>query len=153
MPAILAALLALAALVTFPIAGGSAHAAEYMVIANAANPDAAKGDAMKEVVKHLFLKEQTNWPGGLPARPLARPAGSPAETAFAAEVLGMNASALDNHWLRLKQTKGETPPRAVGSARILLRLVGKYPGAFSVVSADEVDTLPPETKVVFRFEH
>ncbi len=132
---------------------GTCAAAEYAVIANAANPDAARGAAIREVVKRLFLKEQTNWPGGLPAKPLARPAGTPAADAFAAEVLGMSRTALDNHWLHLKQTKGETPPRAVGSVRILLRLVGKYPGAFSVVSAEQAASLPPGVTVVFTFHH
>ncbi len=134
-------------------ATGTARAAEYMVIVNAANPDAAAGASMKEVVKRLFLKEQTNWSGGVPAKPLARPAGSAAAEAFAAEVLEMSAAELDEHWLRLKQTRGETPPRSVGSARILLRLVGKYPGAFSVVGAQEAASLPAGVKVMFTFEH
>ncbi len=129
------------------------EAAEYAVIVNANNPDAGKGAAMKEVVKRLFLKEQTSWPGGPPAKPLARPASSPAQQAFAVEVLGMDQAALDQHWLHLKQTKGETPPRAVGSALILMRLVGKYPGAFSVVTAEEAARLPDGVAVLFRFAH
>ncbi len=133
-------------------AGGSpAAAAEYAVIVNAANPDAGKGEALREVVKRLFLKEQTTWPSGTPAQPLARPADSPAQKAFVAKVLGMDQATLDQHWLRLKQTKGETPPREVGSALILTRLVSKYEGAFSVVSAEEAAALPEGVAVLFRF--
>ncbi len=134
-------------------ASPAVQAAEYAVIVNANNPDAGKGAAMKEVVKRLFLKEQTSWPSGVPAKPLARPASSPAQQAFMAEVLGMDQAALDQHWLHLKQTKGETPPRAVGSALILTRLVGKYPGAFSVVAAEEVARLPDSVTILFRFSH
>ena len=116
-------------------AGGSpAAAAEYAVIVNAANPDAGKGEAL-----------------GTPAQPLARPADSPAQKAFVAKVLGMDQATLDQHWLRLKQTKGETPPREVGSALILTRLVSKYEGAFSVVSAEEAAALPEGVAVLFRF--
>lgn len=147
------ALIALAITGALLIASPPAVAADYAVIVNANNPDAGKGAAMKEVVKRLFLKEQTSWPGGPPAKPLARPASSPAQQAFVAEVLGMDQAALDQHWLHLKQTKGETPPRAVGSALILTRLVGKYPGAFSVVTAEEAARLPDGVAVLFRFSH
>lgn len=146
-----AAVLLFAGLLLAAAGAEQAAAAEYAVIVNAANPDAGKGEALREVVKRLFLKEQTTWPSGTPAQPLARPADSAAQQAFVAKVLGMDQAALDQHWLRLKQTKGETPPREVGSALILTRLVSKYEGAFSVVTADEAAGLPEGVAVLFRF--
>jgi len=129
---------------------GPAQAAEYALVVNAANP--ASDDAeTRQIIKRLYLKEASSWPDGAEAQPFAREAGTPEQTAFYTQVLGMDETAVDEHWLRVKQVKGETPPRSIGSSRIIYRLVGKYAGSFAVVSADEIADAPAEVKVLFTF--
>lgn len=143
----------LAALAVLALSGfaGDGHAADYAVIVNAANPILSEGSAAKDTVKRLYLKDLSSWPGGADAQPFAREAGSAAQTAFVAKVLGMNETAINDHWTRVKQTKGETPPREVGSDRILFRLVGKFEGGLAFVTAEEAAAAPAEVKVLFTF--
>ncbi|MFQ5347550.1 MAG: hypothetical protein ACE5ED_06860 [Rhodothalassiaceae bacterium] len=129
----------------------TAHAADYVVLVNADNPLLDSGANAQETVKRLFLKELTSWPGGVAAKPLGRTKASPAHAAFVAKVLGMSESELETHWLRLKQTRGETPPREVGSTLILFRQIARDPGAFAPATAEEALDAPPETAVLFRF--
>lgn len=140
-----------AALLALGVGTQHAMAAEYAVIVNAANPASGDSPDTRNLLKRIYLKEMTAWVNGVETQPLAREAGSPAQAAFHAQILGMSDTAVNEHWLRLKQVKGETPPREVGAARILFRLVGKYEGSFSVVTAEEAQELPPEVKVLFTF--
>ena len=128
-----------------------AWATDYVVIVNAANPVAGDNADTRSMIKRSYLKEMSAWGNGSEAQPLAREAGSAVQQAFHKSVLEMSDAAVDDHWLRLKQIKGETPPREVGSARILFRLVGKYEGAFSFVTTEEAAEIPPEVKVLFTF--
>lgn len=138
------------ALLTVPAAMDNAQAAEYALVVNAANAT-VDGEDARQIVKRLYLKQASSWPGGAEAQPFAREPGTPEQTAFYSQVLGMDENAVNEHWLRVKQTEGETPPRSIGSARILFRLVGKYDGSFAVVTANEVADAPPEVKVLFTF--
>ncbi len=132
-------------------AGSAARAADYALLVNADNPLLDSKVDARETVKQLFLKELSSWPGDEAALPLARTKASPAQTAFIAKVLGMTPATLDTHWLRLKQTRGETPPREVGSTLILFRQISRNPGAFAPATADEALDAPAEVAVLFRF--
>lgn len=128
-----------------------AAAADYAVIVNSDNPVLAEGEAARETVKRIYLKELGQWPDGSPAQPLARTGGSPAQEAFVAKVLEMTGASVNDHWARLKQTKGETPPREVNSALVLFRTVGREKGGLAVLTADELLDAPAEVSVLFRF--
>lgn len=128
-------------------------AAKYAVVINAENTAAKEISDPRGYVKTLYLKQQTAWPDGTSAAPLARRSESPIHQAFLTQVLQMSQEELDSHWLRMKQTQGETPPREVGSALILYRFVTKEPGSISIISAEELDTAPIEVEVMFEFEH
>ncbi|RME68389.1 MAG: hypothetical protein D6782_01195 [Alphaproteobacteria bacterium] len=141
----------MAAVLALPLGGASALAGDYAVIVNAKNPVSDGGAETRNLIKRIYLKEITAWVNGVETQPLAREAGSAVQTAFHAKVLEMSESAVNEHWLRLKQTKGETPPREVGSSLILFRLVGKYEGSFAAVTAEEAAAAPPEVKVLFTF--
>jgi hypothetical protein len=128
----------------------NALAQTYAVVVNAEN-DFTGDDAKKKTqIKRLYLKEQTAWPGGPDAIPFGRDEGSAEQTAFMQSVLGMSSSEIEGHWLKLKQIRGETPPRSIGSARILARQIGKNPGAFGVVLASEAGAIAGG-KVLFEF--
>jgi len=130
-----------------------AWAAKYAVVINAENTAAKNVADPRSYVKTLYLKQQTAWPDGTSAALLARRSESPIHQAFMAEVLQMSQEEVDDHWLRMKQTQGETPPREVGSALILYRFVTREVGSVSVISADELETAPIEVEVMFEFEH
>ncbi len=137
-------------IVSLSLVGGVAKAETYAVVVNAENGFDGDDAKKKTQVKRLYLKEQSSWPGGADAVPFGREDGSAEQNAFQSVVLGMSDSDVEGHWLRLKQVRGETPPRGVGSMRILARQIGKQPGAFGVVIASEAAGIE-KSKVLFEF--
>lgn len=142
----LGAVLAVAALAVAATLAGATRAetaaladGPYVVIVNAGNGYGEPGDAAKKVVKQLFLKERTDWPGGAEAKPFDRPADSPEHTAFRDKVLEMTAAELAQHWIDQKQKTGATPPREVSSASMMIKFVAKSEGAFGVVAKSEAE--------------
>ncbi len=121
-----------------------------VIVINAANNFSADEAAMREQVKRLFLKQQTEWSNGTKAKPFDRVKGSPEHEKLLSEVLGMSEAKLASHWLSLKQKTGETAPRNVKSARSLLKLIGKYEGAFGVVDEATAASLPDGVKILFK---
>ncbi len=128
-----------------------AFSADYCVIVSVDNTYSADNTAMKQMVKRLFLANATQWPGGVTARVFARKKTNPAQTIFEKQVLNMSTSELNSHWARQKQTTGATPPRSVGSNSILMRLMARDPGSFSILAKEGLGPLPPTVKVLFEF--
>ncbi|MEQ8387926.1 MAG: hypothetical protein RLP16_06510 [Alphaproteobacteria bacterium] len=131
-------------------AGGTAQAEDFILVVNSANPIAAGGDT-KTVIKRLYLKQMSEWPHGEKSIVFDREPDSAAYQGFIASVLGMSQAELDDHWLRLKQTTGDTPPRSVGSARILVRQIEKNAGALSYMPASEAEDLGEGVKILLKF--
>jgi len=128
-----------------------ANADDYVVLVNAANDIKETETNAKRIVKRLFLKEVTDWPNGVTSLPFGRKSSSSAGKAFAAKILQITETEWDTHWLRMKQTNGKTPPRVVGSTRVLLRQIGRKKGAFSYAVADQAGSLPSKVKILFKF--
>lgn len=126
--------LAIALLATAQDAGKKAT--RWALIINSANACTDTGDAAKATVKRLFLKELTQWPGGLAAKPYARDTNSAEQVAFLKLVLGMSEAEIARHWLKMKNMNGTTPPKDVDSERMLLKYVAKTDGAFGVVKIE-----------------
>lgn len=122
----------------------------YAIVVNVENAFMGNHDAMRQQVKRLYLKEQSSWPGGIDAVPFGRADDTPEQQAFSHAVLQMSAREIEDHWLHLKQVRGETPPRGIGSRRILARQIAKMPGAFGVVLASEVANIK-NGKMLFEF--
>ncbi len=133
------------------LAAAPAQAGEFAVLVNADN-DVAGGDQGRAEVARLFLKRKNEWRNGMRARPFARPGDSAAHAAFVASVLDATPDQLEDWWARLKQTRGETPPRAVGSTRFLLRAIARREGAFGYAAKSEVEPLPDGVKILFEFD-
>jgi len=112
-------------------------AEDYFVIANTSDSTFSIPTEAKLRIKQLYLKESKNWKASLTAKPFARPSDSPVQIAFEKTILGMSRNEINAHWLRLKQIRGETPPRAIGSTTILIRQLERKPGAFAVIRQDE----------------
>ncbi|MCR9243563.1 MAG: hypothetical protein NXI31_00920 [bacterium] len=105
---------------------------------NTKNPFGKTGAAARTTIKQLFLKGKSQWPNGKVAKPYARRATSSEQAAFQKSLLGMKDSELARHWLRIKNLNGQTPPKAVGSDRLLLKFVARHEGAFGVVRRSAV---------------
>ncbi len=144
--------LALAGLVCL-VVGGMATAAQaqtFAVVVNAENSFTGDDQTKRTQIKRLYLKEQTAWPGGVESIPFGREAGSVEQMAFEKSVLAMSSAEIEGHWLKLKQIRGETPPRGIGSVRILARQVSKKPGAFGVMLVSEAATIEG-ARILFEF--
>ncbi len=135
------------------MSANKSYAGDYVLLINANNTYAeANEEAAKAQIKRLYTKAQNNWPDSTVAAPFSRPSDNDAYAAFLENVLSMTQGELDAHWLRLKQTQGETPPREVGSVRILGRAVSKEPGAFGFASKEDMAGAMPDTvKILFEF--
>lgn len=121
----------------------AARAVEYALVVNSANTLADDASA-QAVVRQLYLKERSEWPfevDGKPlgAKPLGRDEESEEHAAFLQQVLGMTQTELDQHWLQVKQRRGETPPRDISSNELLLKMVARYPGGLGFVPKEIVD--------------
>lgn len=121
----------------------------YVIVANAANKTSPA--EAKDLVKQLFLKNRTQWPGNIEALPFDRPAGSPEQAAFFSKVLGLSDSEVAQHWISLKQRTGATRPREISSDSMALKMVEKYEGAFVVVNR-EAAAAADKSKVVVLLE-
>ena len=124
--------------------------ATYALVVNVRNKTTATGDEARATVKKLFLKDLTQWPDGLDARPYAREDRSAEQAAFVKAVLGMNDPELARHWLRLKSTNGTTPPKEVDSDRLLLKYVARHDGAFGIIRIDAARAAP-DVRILFEF--
>ncbi|MGF1545185.1 MAG: hypothetical protein ACFB00_11910 [Parvularculaceae bacterium] len=112
-----------------------------VVLVNAHNEISLDEDETKRLLRRLYLKERSSWPDGERAVFFARASADVAERRFRREILDMTDASLDDHWIRQKQTRGETPPRAVRSTRILMRQIERRPNAVGVVTKSEFDEL------------
>lgn len=122
----------------------------YAVVINANAKVTETGDAAKALIKKLFLKELTQWPGGTEAKPYAREAAAAEQAAFLKDVLGMSDAELARHWLKMKNTNGTTPPKDVDTERMLLKYIAKTDGAFGVVKVDAAKAAEG-VKILFEF--
>jgi hypothetical protein len=135
--------------------GGSAvtvHAGEsFAVIVNSGNTYNGSLDEMKDSVAKVFLKQRQEWPGGLSSKPYDRPKKSKEHIALLSTLLKINEAKLAEHWVKLKQLRGETAPRVIRPDKITISLVGKDKGAMAVVKASALKGLSNKVKVLFEF--
>ncbi len=111
----------------------------FLVITHQAGWPLPKGEAqVRELLAQIFLRLTPEWPDGLPAYPIARPAGHPASRLLRETVFRRTAAELAHHWEVMSRRFGQRPPPVVGSARLLLRLIARQPGAVGILSAEEM---------------
>jgi len=156
---IITVILAGAALLSATAAGAgsavSGSAAEaFVVVANKNNGyEPANNEETRNLIKALFLKSRKDWPSGESAKPFAFREGTPEAAAFQKQVLQMSDAELSKHWLTLKQTTGDTPPRELPSASMALKFIDKFEGAFSVMTKADAEANKDSVKTIYEFEH
>ena len=126
-------------------------AEEFAIIVNAANNTQGSDKEMRQQVRRIFMKQQSTWTGNISAFPLDRNKNDATHIAFLKNIIRMSEQEIASHWLRVKQQQGTTPPRIVGSTRILLRLVEKKEGGMGIVKISDLSNAPKTIKVLFRF--
>ena len=123
----------------------------FAVIINSENAYKGSVDEMKDTVAKVFLKQRQEWPGGLTSKPYDRPKRSKEHTALLSELVEMNEAKLAEHFVKLKQLRGDTAPRVIRPDKIAINLVAKNKGAMAVVKATALKGLPDKVKVLFKF--
>jgi len=136
-------------LVAAPLYG--ANADEFYVVVNSANNFSGTDTETKTLVRRLFLKSIKKWPGGEKAVPFSRKDTNPAQAALLTEILSMSNAEYGQYWARQKQTTGDTPPHAVGSKSILLRLIRREPGAVGIINGSGPE--PKGVKVLMKISN
>ena len=118
----------------------------YSVIINRNNKTSSA--SVLSLLKQLYLRKKSEWPNGIKAKPIGRPLDSQEHAYFLKLVLGMSEADYAEYWLSLKQRTGQTSPRSVSSNKVLLKLISKYKGAFSIVDTKKLDILPEDLTII-----
>lgn len=116
-----------------------ASAQGFAVVASA---DRADERVTAAIVRRLYLKEQADWPSGIPGKPLGRPSESPAQREFLRHVLRMDQPRLTRHWIALKQRTGQRRVIQVDSDRKLVLMLRRFPEAFGVLPLSVAESDP-----------
>jgi ABC-type phosphate transport system substrate-binding protein len=123
----LAALLALAAGAPRPAA-----AADFVVVINAANPQASLPAAE---VSNMFLQKTHQWGSGERVRAVDLPESSAARESFSRAIHGRPTSAVKAYWQRMIFSGVDTPPPEKLTPADVLAYVKANPGAIGYVPA------------------
>ncbi len=124
----------------------------FALIINEDNPYTSNRKDMISLIARLYLKKGKMWPeSDETCRPFDRAKNSPEHQHFMKTILKISEGRLSEHWAKMKQLRGDTPPRKIKSTRILLKLIEKNPGAFGIVSQKDLPTLSKKVKVLFSF--
>jgi ABC-type phosphate transport system substrate-binding protein len=106
-----------------------------VVIVNGSNP--VNNLSMGELRK-LFLSDRGQWNTGRPVSPVMLTAGAPERTQFLKVVYHMNDADFGRYFLQAAFAgKFPTPPKEVGSAQDVRRIVGNSPGAIGFVRSSD----------------
>src|ERR1700722_723830 len=132
-----AAILVMATIMGLTLPAHSALAAgdAIGVIVNGSNPvdNLTLGELRK-----LFLSSHSHWDTGREVAPVMPAAGAPERTLFLKIVCSMNDTDFDRYFLQAAFAgKFQTPPRVVGSAQDVKRIVGNSPGAIGFVRSSD----------------
>lgn len=128
---------------------------EFLIIVNAQNQFDTDDDAMQTILSRLFLSDQKNWPNGNEVVVFSRSPESAEQKAFQEVVLRKSETELNNHWLKMKQVHGESPPRTISSSRILLRQINMKPDAVGIITKSDFDAHGhafEQVEVLFSFD-
>lgn len=109
---------------------GAAHAADFKVVVNDANPvDGLDEDELSRI----FLKKTTRWPNGSAVLPVDGSPDSAVRESFSRAVHDKEVPWIKSYWQRQIFSGRETPPPELASARDVLDYVSRTPGAIGYV--------------------
>lgn len=128
MRALLKPLLAVA-LAVLPAA---ALASEFVVVVHPSVPATAisRGEASR-----MFMRLQSEWPGGGHVRPVDQSKTSAVRDAFSRDVLGKSLAAVEDYWTKAIFSGRAVPPVEKRSDADVVAYVRETPGAIGYVSS------------------
>ncbi len=96
---------------------GPAQSSGYVVIVHPDNP--VSSISKKELSAYL-LKERSQWPGGVEARPVDQVASSSSRRAFSRAVHGRSAASIKDYWQQqIFSGDGVPPPEVAGDDEVV----------------------------------
>jgi hypothetical protein len=98
-------------------------------------------------IRPIFQTKKNTWPDGSTARPFNLPENTGLRTSFDAAVLGLDPDRVARYWIDRKIRGGERPPPTAPTVAVMLKVIGKTPGAVGYVDAVSADST---VKVVAR---
>lgn len=116
-----------------------------LVIANKA---VKTNSVSRDELRPIFQTKTTTWSDGSPARPFNLPDSDLTRHGFDAAVLGLDPDRVARYWIDRKIRGGERPPKTAPSAAIMVKVIGKSPGAVGYV--DSAVALDASVKVVAK---
>jgi ABC-type phosphate transport system substrate-binding protein len=116
-----------------------------LVIANKAVPETSLS---RDELRPLFQSKMSSLPSGTEARVFNLPEADSARRGFDAATLGLDPERVTRYWIDRKIRGGDRPPQTVPSGAVMVKLVGKTPGAIGYV--DSKVALDANVKVVAR---
>lgn len=107
------------------------------------------GNAMNEDdITRIFLGKKKTYPDGSEAIPVDQAEGSAERTSFVTTVLKKNDQQIKAYWAQLLFTGKGTPPKEVGTAADVKKLIAQNPALIGYIDSSQVDGT---VKVVFEF--
>ncbi len=100
-----------------------------------AHPSVPSTSLSRVEASRLFMKLQTEWPGGGHVRPVDQPKASHAREAFSREVLGKSVEQVDQAWTQAIFSGRAVPPVEKRTDADVVAYVRENPGAVGYVAA------------------
>jgi hypothetical protein len=120
-----------------------AQSAPFKVVVHRSNQ---LSSAQVEAISDYFLKRKTEWPSGLPVKPVDLARDSRVRVTFSEAVLNKHVATVRSFWQRQVFVGHVVPPPEAPSEVWVLAYVAQNPGAIGYVSIDT--PLGPATKVL-----
>ena len=118
-----------AVLCLLPSVERSARASNRVVLSVLVARNSAVQDLSMSALRRIFINEGDKDPSGQRYVPFNHPPHTTDRMAFDKLVLGMSADEMSQFWIERKIRGMPGPPRSVDSLSLLLRLIGRLPGA------------------------
>jgi len=113
-----------------------------------AHKDVATGVMTRDDLRPIFQTKKNTWPDGASVKAFNLPEADSVRRGFDAAVLGLDPARVVRYWIDRKIRGGDRPPQNAPSAAVMLKVVGKTPGAIGYV--DSKLALDASVKVVAK---
>jgi ABC-type phosphate transport system substrate-binding protein len=118
------------------------------VILVIANKDVAAAAMSRDELRPIFQTKKNAWPDGSALRAFNLPGSDSVRHGFDAAVLGLDPDRVTRYWIDRKIQGGDRPPVNAPSNALMVKMVGKTPGAIGYV--DSKAALDASVKVVAK---
>ena len=113
-----------------------------------AHKDVASKSLSRDELRPIFQTKKNAWPDGSALRAFNLPDSDSARRGFDAAVLGLDPDRVARYWIDRKIRGGDRPPTNAPSDAVMVKVVGKTPGAIGYV--DSKTTLDANVKVIAK---